>query len=363
MVNQSKRVLYALRSRIIRGEYVPGSRLPSFTELEKQYRAGRTVIQQAISELKADGFVTSRPRQGLYIHPLPPHLGRYALVFPCLPNHPQWSGFHSAIWQEAQRLEKSNSHIHFDFYHGINDERLGGKVLASVLKQVESQRMAGLILLPETHDVAEHATVTASRIPMVIVDGDYGKTPRPQICTDMSMMFKRALHWFKHKGRKRVAMVCMADTFTWLTPSHFQQNEITYRKAWVQRIGRSHPQTIDAVIHLLMDYPPGKRPDGLFIADDNLAPLTLEALSQLGHEIGKDLDVVVHSNWPCPVKCTLPIERIGFHSGQLLRGCLDVLSTANHQLARDKVMRIPAYLSSEIKQEDWKSAELPFDLL
>jgi biotin operon repressor len=281
-LSQSQQVLRVLRKRIVRGEFEPGQRLPSFGKLESELGVGRTVLQQAISTLKDDGFITSQPRQGLYIAQSPPHMGRYAIVFPCLPDHRQWSGFHGATIAQARQIANEQSDIRFEHYRGVNDERRGGVVLESLLTEVRGQRLAGLILLPETHDLAGHPCVMESGIPLIMVDGDRGLTPRPQICLDIPMLLDRSLAWLRQQGRKRIAMVYMADTFPWLTPEHFQRNDTIYRKAWVQRIGRSHPQTVSEVMHLLMDYPPSRRPDGLFIADDNLIQTSIAALLEMG---------------------------------------------------------------------------------
>lgn len=350
-ISQTQRVLQILRTRIVRGKYAPGSRLPTFEQLESQLDAGRTVIQIAIAELKTEGFVTSRPRQGLYIAQSPPHLGRYALVFPCFPDHRQWSGFHAAMMQEALRINVQRSATRFELYHGVNDERQGGRVLSTLLNEVQYQRLAGLILLPETHDLALHSVVKESQIPLTIIDGEREKTPRPQICTDIPMMLDCGIGWLRQVGRKRIAMVYMADTFTWLTPDRFELTGITYRKAWLQSIGRSHPQTVEAVIHLLMDYPTNKRPDGLFIADDNLVELSLDALDAIGLQIGKDIDVIAHMNWPSLVKSKHSIQRIGFDSGRILKTCINVLAKPFEDTVDERVLIIPAVLESEMDKQ------------
>lgn len=345
---QAQRILQYLRTRIMLGEFSPGSRLPTFEQLESQLSAGRTVIQLAIAQLKADGFITSCPRQGMYIADKPPHMDRFALVFPVFPGHRQWSGFHEAMMQQARHMSGKKSPVQFEMFLGINDERRGGEVLDTFLKQVHRQHLAGIILLHQTHDLATHDIVIHSQIPLVIVDGERGMTPRPQICTDIPMLFKHGITSLKQAGRKRIAMVYMGDTFTWLTPAHFQEVGIAYRKAWVQCIGRSHPQTVESVIHLLMDYPVNKRPDGLFIADDNLLSLSLTALDAMGLQIGKDLDVVSHFNWPCAAHCRPSVIRVGFDAGKLLQSCLDVFATPVRDGVDQRVLDIPALLESEM---------------
>lgn len=362
-LSQTQQALRTLRTRIVHGEFEPGQRLPSFGQLESQLGVGRTVLQQAITMLKDDGFVTSLPRQGLYIAQSPPHLGRYAIVFPCFPDHRQWSGFHGATIAEARRIADEKSQIKFEYYQGVNDERRGGVVLDSLLTEVTAQRLAGVILLPETHDLAAQPDVVASGVPMLMIDGERGMTPRPQICTDIPMLFDRSLAWLGERGRKRIAMVYMADTFPWLTPKHFDNAGTVYHKAWVQRIGRSHPQTVSEVVHLLMDYPKSRRPDGLFIADDNLIQRSLSSLLELNLQVGQDLDVIAHCNWPHPVQSKVPMQRIGFHAGQLLEACLQVFPTIHPEKQDDRVLTIPALFESEVSQMDWKQPAIAVNMV
>jgi GntR family transcriptional regulator len=61
-----------LRERILRGEYPPGSRLPSYAELSGIYSVSVTTAQAAIRELRAQGFTDSVLGRGVYVaDPLP----------------------------------------------------------------------------------------------------------------------------------------------------------------------------------------------------------------------------------------------------------------------------------------------------
>ncbi|PZG07929.1 GntR family transcriptional regulator [Micromonospora craterilacus] len=46
-----------LRARIAAGEWPPGARLPSETDLVQQYELGRTTVRRAISSLRSAGVV------------------------------------------------------------------------------------------------------------------------------------------------------------------------------------------------------------------------------------------------------------------------------------------------------------------
>ena len=57
----------ALRTRIARGDFTPGDRLPSEALLSDTFGVSRTVIREAIAALRADGLVEPRQGSGVYV--------------------------------------------------------------------------------------------------------------------------------------------------------------------------------------------------------------------------------------------------------------------------------------------------------
>jgi DNA-binding GntR family transcriptional regulator len=61
-----------LRSAIRHGEYLPGSQLPSYEALMRQYDVSITVIRSAVRELKTEGLVRTHQGKGAFVRdPLP----------------------------------------------------------------------------------------------------------------------------------------------------------------------------------------------------------------------------------------------------------------------------------------------------
>lgn len=56
-----------LEDRIRRGEYPPGSKLPTLQELGTLYGVGYTTIHKAIALLKDRGIVVSSQGRGVYV--------------------------------------------------------------------------------------------------------------------------------------------------------------------------------------------------------------------------------------------------------------------------------------------------------
>lgn len=65
------RVVAALRSQVLGGEFTPGQRLPTENRLTETYGVSRTVVREAIAALAADGLVEARQGAGVFVieHP------------------------------------------------------------------------------------------------------------------------------------------------------------------------------------------------------------------------------------------------------------------------------------------------------
>ena len=60
-------VVEQLAQQLRSGAVAPGSRLPAESELSRRFEVSRTVVREAVAQLKADELVETRPGQGLYV--------------------------------------------------------------------------------------------------------------------------------------------------------------------------------------------------------------------------------------------------------------------------------------------------------
>src|SRR5690242_17598189 len=73
-----------LKRRIIQGELLPGSRLPSQRRLTVEFDTAIPTVHGAVQCLVRDGFLEIDSTRGMFVARTPPHLCSYALVFPRL---------------------------------------------------------------------------------------------------------------------------------------------------------------------------------------------------------------------------------------------------------------------------------------
>jgi GntR family transcriptional regulator, transcriptional repressor for pyruvate dehydrogenase complex len=67
----SESVVSAIRTKILSGEFAPGQKLPTESQLTETFGVSRTVVREAIATLAADGLVEARQGAGVFVmdHP------------------------------------------------------------------------------------------------------------------------------------------------------------------------------------------------------------------------------------------------------------------------------------------------------
>ena len=65
-VSLAAKISSALRRDLAEGVFRPGDRLPSESELTREYSVSRTVVREAIAILRADGLVEARKGAGVF---------------------------------------------------------------------------------------------------------------------------------------------------------------------------------------------------------------------------------------------------------------------------------------------------------
>lgn len=63
----SDKVANLLRQAIGAGAWIPGARLPTEQQLTERYQVSRTVVREAVSQLKSAGLLTSRQGSGVFV--------------------------------------------------------------------------------------------------------------------------------------------------------------------------------------------------------------------------------------------------------------------------------------------------------
>jgi DNA-binding LacI/PurR family transcriptional regulator len=311
-----ERVLVKLRASIVSGRYRPGERLPTRAELERLHQTTPVTVQRAFDQLALEGFVVARGRQGTFVAERPPHLCRYALVFPYRdrPERP-WPQFWRALAAEAQVLTQSNGHA-LAFSYG-NETQKDREAYESLEADVLAHRLAGLIFASRPFYLRGSPVLEAPGIPRVAVMS----APEPPNVRAIDLggdFLASSLRHLLGLGRRRIAVVTVPQLLA-RTTTALSEAGLDAPSYWVQTASPEAPETARGAVHLLMASNPGRRPDGLVIMDDNLVPHATAGLADAGLRAPGDVVVVGHANFPHVTPSAVPITRLGYDTRELLK--------------------------------------------
>lgn len=349
-----------IRAQIVDGAFPPGSRLPTFDELEGRFQTCRVTLRQAMDRLQQEGFIHSIERRGTFIVERPPHLYRYALVFPSQSDSGRWHRFWSALVSEATRADQT-AQRNIPVFYGV-DGHADNPQYDLLLKDIRLDRFAGLIFATVADELLQTSLFTENpRMPRFVLTprvwtpASQGKPVAPNTFpyaeTDNAALIRRALEWLKSRGRKRVALICtprMSERTGWL--DQVRDQGLSTRSTWLHELSVEWPLAAKNIVELMLHHQdPAERPDGLVVANDNFVEHACAGLVNSRRDVGHDLDVVVHCNWPYPVPSILPVKRVGFDARQMLQWALDYIDKRRTGHDVSNVFLAPPLFEDEVR--------------
>lgn len=144
-----REILSDLRNRIYGGEFVPGAQLPLRRELLAQYGASTDTLQKVINTLNQEGFLESFGASGTRVSATPPHLYDIGIIVPVKHEENEiWDSLFENFIDICSELGRK--HVipyRFRFYYGIEKHKPDSNDFMQLLNDIESHRLAGLIVL------------------------------------------------------------------------------------------------------------------------------------------------------------------------------------------------------------------------
>jgi len=293
-------ILTNLCSAIASGKWLPGDRIPDRKELLAQFGVSIVTLQNAIEILLCDGFLVSERGRGTFVAERPPCTHRFAVISTKedMPNR-----FQKNLLQSAKKLGKERGFEIFSASLNLYDMQLNPGEINSILDQIDRHLFAGILMIPyfPKEEIPTHAR--AAGIPLARFHAETGwLLPPSDIVFDLKLMEPADLFVkvFQENNVKKVSILC------WNEPGfgtsglvdRLASAGIVVRPEWILSIPPKWQTTGPNIIRLLLSLPDGLRPDGIFVADDNLLPLVLAEAEALNIRIPEDLFVAVQYNFP-----------------------------------------------------------------
>jgi len=320
---KEKLILETLRRELLAGVYPVRSKLPIQIKLSRRFRVGGGTVQRALDQLIREGFLQARRRHGTFVVGKPPHLKNYALVFHSEPTQ-TWSKYYVALTNAAVTIQQEEG-LQMMLFYSV-DRHKDTEDYQRLVSYIRAHRLAGIIFDNVPVELEGTPLLEETDIPRVAFMSHPGVPNVMAIGFGVRVFMEKALRHLAGCGRKRVAIIAgpgasgikEADLNTKLSelgmvsPSH-----------WRVPVSHIAAEAAGKCVQLLMQGSPEQRPDALVVADDNLVEQSLAGLVTAGIHVPRDLDVVVHCNFPCPPMTVLPVKRLGYDIRQSLRLCIE----------------------------------------
>lgn len=338
-------IVRELRGQIVRGQFAPGHRLPSRLEIVQQFGASIMTVQRALETLRSDGFVIATRGDGTYVSEHPPHLSRYAVVFPSAPERADWSRFWAALSQEATALQNAST-LELPLYYGV-DEHHDSEDYRRLVEDVCAHRLAGIVFASPTFDHKNTPLLDEPGIPRVAFTSDKA-SDFPLITADGKALVEKALEFFQQQKRQRVAFIMASGAAEADEQLLCAAREVGLEShtRWCHRVHRRYPATARNIAQLMFHPSPAQRPDALLIGDDNLVEQTTQGVADAGAQ--EDVSIVAHCNFPHQPTAVVPVTWLGFDARQILAACLQSLDAQREAQPTSNSMRIAAQFEDEL---------------
>jgi DNA-binding LacI/PurR family transcriptional regulator len=336
----------SLRKMIVGGRYRPGDRLPTRDELVSHYGASKHTVQAALVRLGDEGFVVARTKAGTFVVERPPHLTRYALVFPMRVGR---SIFYEAL-REAARDAAARRNIDFIEYDQEADDDM-----ARLRADARDHLLAGAVFVHAINRMWNTPMMTEPGAPKVFIQTS-AALPFPDLHVDMDSFYRRAFALAREAGRRRLAVIYGNVPWGQWTPERFAceaaEAGLRLEPYRLAPVGGHAPQaTVAFAVQAMMALQGDRRPDALVIADDNYLLAAAGGLMSADVQVPRDLLVIAHTNFPLPGDTPgLPVTHLGFDLGAMIDHAVDILGTQRDGQPPDPAWLKPlaAVLSHEL---------------
>jgi DNA-binding LacI/PurR family transcriptional regulator len=351
---KQRQILAHLHDRIVNGDLGPLMRLPTRRDLAEKFDASPVTVQQAFDHLMRSGFIESRGGKGTFVVANPPHLSHYAMVFPHLPDHPEWSRFWTALSNEGRRIHgNENSPRTLSIWYGI-DGHEDREDFRRLVADVRAHRLAGLIFATPPVLVKNTPLVDEPGIARVAIMAESNDLPSiPRVEVDGLSFMTKALDALAHQKKKRVAVILppqLSVNASWNEQFNagLRRNGMETRPYWRIEANQSVPRTTRACARLLMLLPPEERPNAILVHDDNLVEQATTGLIDAGARVPQDVAVVAHCNFPWPTPSAVPVSRLGYDAREVVRACISIIDEQRRGEKSPHVTKINAVFEDEL---------------
>ena len=288
----------------------PGETLPTYDRLADRFNASRATFCYVLNNLKKDGYIVTVKRQGTFVADRPPCHHRFGLIFP----YPSPNLFWVKMQSEFSAFCSRTGNEVMSFYGSGDLLRARRADWTGLFEELSRGRLAGLLFVAEFNQELFHEiAVTFPKVP--IVSFYFRESPEPNVgylqLSDTEKI-RKVVEYFRMLQVKRAALIGRGSP---VNLENFAEqcrlSGIETREEWMLLASESHPKAVSNLLRLLFSLPPERRPDGLYITDDNLIDNAQKTILDCKISVPRELKLVTHCNFPEYNHPALPMGRVG----------------------------------------------------
>ncbi|MBN2640082.1 MAG: winged helix-turn-helix transcriptional regulator [Victivallales bacterium] len=267
-----------IREQIINGKLQAGSKLPSFSSLQDKFKISRGTIDKAYKDLKAQGFLYSIDRSGVYVSRHPPHAHQIALLLKLSRGECQKHTFYNALLNELERKRNIIYDKKIIVYYNVCPESNSNEY-QQVINVINNNCLIGIMLTEELFADADNAF---SNIPRVYIFGKKSFNQIPAVSVNEYQLWEAGLKHIRRQLNVPTPRIAIMDQIKGISFVKSEKKNLApdIPPHWMIAAPTSSPASVEDIASLLLDYPDDKMPQAIYIGNDGLIKPVLNAISQ-----------------------------------------------------------------------------------
>jgi DNA-binding transcriptional regulator YhcF (GntR family)/DNA-binding LacI/PurR family transcriptional regulator len=322
-----QRIIDNILSNILRNAWESGHRLPTRVEFEKKFSTTAVTVNRAFEPLIQDGFLKTAGRSGTFVSTNLPHLCNFAVVFTdfSLKSNHEFAYYRALHLAEKQvGNTKEIRLINYKNFTASADNPTYKKLYDDII----NHRLAGVFFSHWPEGLNKDPLFSNVEIPIVTIHSK----PLPNDIYSINISFKppweKTVNYFSSQNCKRMALIGVPF---YLPKLEYFQNTcesagIELLTEHIQFADVANPITSEHCTRLLFSQPPEKRPDCLYIIDDNLIDSAINGISEvLNKKELNSIKIACQVNFPNEMKFKTPVAMFGFDTSVILRNSIELM--------------------------------------
>jgi DNA-binding LacI/PurR family transcriptional regulator len=311
-VGRYRQIAEAMRERILRGEYKPGTLLPTMHELAEQYDTSFFTVQTALKPLEEEGLIEKKKRVGTIVKHHAAALTTAAIYCSGTGLDPHHDAFRAELCRQLA-LQLTGQDVHPETFIDPRPQDQQHEPLPSLLRAIERTEVQALLVA----GCDQVSLPWLRQLPTTAAFNSSGSMPNRVSC-DFVHMLRLSLGRLRERGCRTVGLICSCQNSPHLPLEDYGRQfyrdfievlgdvGMRTRNAWMAVPDTWHAQIEEyGYAQFKAICGQSERPDGILVYPDVAARGVMTAALELGVRVPEDIKMVFHHNggvdWFCPL--------------------------------------------------------------